>query len=97
MTDYVISEEQLSAIELVLKFAGVTIKRNVLLSEIRSRPLSDELAKERENVLGDLKKDLKTRFIPSCNQWSKGRNSGLIECCNIIDESLRSGSRECPR
>jgi len=48
MTDYVISDEQLSAIELVLKFAGVTIKRNVLLSEIRSRPLSDELAKELE-------------------------------------------------
>ena len=45
---------------------------------------------ERETVLNELKKDLKTRFIPSNNQWSKGRNSGLIECCNIIDESLRT-------
>jgi hypothetical protein len=29
---------------------------------------------------------LESRFIPSSNEWSKGRNSGLIECCNIIDE-----------
>ena len=34
----------------------------------------------------ELKKDLKTRFVSSNNQWCKGRNSGLIECCNIIDE-----------
>jgi hypothetical protein len=40
-------------------------------------------------ALENLEADLKTRFIFSTNQWSKGRNSGLIECCNIIDESLR--------
>ena len=40
----------------------------------------------RNKVLDELKKDLKTRFVSSSNQWSKGRNSGLIECCNIIDE-----------
>lgn len=44
---------------------------------------------EREKAFEELKDDLKTRFIASSNQWSKGRNSGLIECCNIIDESLR--------
>jgi hypothetical protein len=49
---------------------------------------------ERENALKELKKDLQTRFISSNNQWSKGRNSGLIECCNIIDESLRAGKEE---
>lgn len=43
-----------------------------------------------EKVLEDLKADLKTRFVSSSNQWCKGRNSGLIECCNIIDESLRA-------
>jgi len=48
---------------------------------------------ERERVLGNLKKDLKTRFIPQTNQWSKGRNSGLLECCNIIDETLRGEQR----
>ncbi|MDD3019868.1 MAG: hypothetical protein PHX61_02665 [Alphaproteobacteria bacterium] len=45
----------------------------------------------REKVLEELKTDLKTRFISSSNQWSKGRNSGLLECCNIINESLRQG------
>ena len=49
---------------------------------------------EREKVLDELREDLKTRFIPSSNQWSKGRNSGLIECCNIIDESLRKKDGE---
>jgi hypothetical protein len=44
---------------------------------------------EREKAFEKLKDDLKTRFISSGNQWSKGRNSGLLECCNIIDESLR--------
>ena len=37
-------------------------------------------------VLDELRADLETRFISSSNNWSKGRNSGLIECCNIIDE-----------
>jgi len=54
MTDFVISEEQLSAIEMGLKMGGITVKRNVLLTEIRSRPLSDELKKERERVLCEL-------------------------------------------
>lgn len=40
----------------------------------------------REDFCEGLKKDLESRFIPSSNEWSKGRNSGLIECCNIIDE-----------
>lgn len=42
----------------------------------------------RNKVLKAFKKELQTRFISSSNQWSKGRNSGLLECCNIIDESL---------
>ena len=50
MTDYVISEEQLSAITIVLKHSGVPTERNVLLTEIRSRPLSDELKKEWERI-----------------------------------------------
>ena len=45
-----------------------------------------------DTVLDELKRDLKTRFISSSNQWSKGRNSGLIECCNIIDEHRQAGS-----
>jgi len=80
-------------------YSAYTIEKEpcVLPCVDRLNLLSDELAKERENVLGDLKKDLKTRFIASSNQWSTGRNSGLIECCNIIDDTLRSESRECPR
>jgi hypothetical protein len=46
---------------------------------------------QREKVLDELKGDLKTRFVSSSNQWSKGRNSGLIECCNIIDEYIKAG------
>lgn len=53
-----------------------------------------ERAAKSEAVLDELKKDLKTRFIPSNNQWSKGRNSGLIECCNIIDELRQAKERE---
>jgi hypothetical protein len=44
---------------------------------------------ERETVLDELKRDLKTRFVSSDSQWGRGRNSGLLECCNIIDEYLR--------
>jgi hypothetical protein len=45
---------------------------------------------ERDKVLDELKKDLQTRFVSSSNSWSKGRNSGLIECDNIIDEHRQS-------
>ncbi len=51
-------------------------------------------AEVNRRVLQNLKKDLESRFIPSSNQWSKGRNSGLLECCNIIDESLRLAQPE---
>ena len=57
------------------------------------RELEDALKAEREKVLWELREDLQTRFISSSNRWSKGRNSGLIVCCNIIDESLR-GEKE---
>ena len=53
MTDFVISEEQLSAIEMGLKMGGITVKRNVLLTEIRSRPLSDELESAYKNGFND--------------------------------------------
>jgi hypothetical protein len=49
---------------------------------------------EREKVLEELKKDLRTRFVSSDSQWSRGRNSGLLECCNIIDEGLRKGGEQ---
>ena len=48
----------------------------------------------RDKVLKGLKKDLQGRFIPLNNQWSKGRNSGLRECCNIIDEYLTTPTPE---
>ena len=51
---FIISEEQLSAIEMGLKMGGITVKRNVLLTEIRSRPLSEELKKEREKLVVEM-------------------------------------------
>jgi hypothetical protein len=51
--------------------------------------ITEHDAQIRNGILDELTSDLKTRFISSSNQWSKGRNSGLIECCNII-ESLRN-------
>jgi len=36
--EYIITEPQLAAIEIILKRVGVPMKRNVLLTEIRSRP-----------------------------------------------------------
>ena len=74
---------------------------NLLVDKPDSRPApsplhnSDEIWKKkieeatRNATLDALKKDLQTRFIPSTNQWSKVWNSGLLECCNIIDESLQ--------
>lgn len=44
-------------------------------------------------ALKKLKMDLQSRFISSTNQWSKGRNSGLLECCNIIDVLLGKGGK----
>lgn len=59
--------------------------------ETHHQEIKEEAAAQaREDVLKELKEDLKSRFISSTNQWSKGRNSGLLECCNIIDDSLRS-------
>jgi len=48
-----------------------------------------EIQSRRDKVLDELKRDLKTRFVSSDSQWGRGRNSGLLECCNIIDEYLR--------
>jgi hypothetical protein len=52
----------------------------------QAKELADIRQAERGKVLDELKRDLKTRFVSSSNPWSKGRNSGLLECCNIIDE-----------
>jgi hypothetical protein len=45
-------------------------------------------------VLKKLKTDLETRFVSSSNQWARGRNSGLIECCNIIDDYLQQQEQQ---
>ena len=50
---------------------------------------------ERDKVLDELKRDLKTRFVSSDNQWGRGRNSGLLECCNIIGEYLKYEDLPC--
>ena len=60
---------------------------NIFTLDVISNPQA-----EWDEVLEALKKDLQTRFISSSNQWSKGRNSGLLECCNIIDELRQAGS-----
>jgi len=58
---------------------------NAMEDIFRSHPHQSE----REKVLDELKRDLKTRFVSSDSQWGRGRNSGLLECCNIIGEYLR--------
>jgi hypothetical protein len=55
-----------------------------ILKDVLAHPYNPQA--EREKMLEALKKDLQTRFISSGNQWSRGRNSGLNECYNIIDE-----------
>ncbi|MCK9591359.1 MAG: hypothetical protein M0Q91_05050 [Methanoregula sp.] len=60
---------------------------------------SHSTASNADKVLEKLNRDLKTRFVSSSNQWSRGRNSGLLECCNIIDEYLeqfRTRTQEQP-
>jgi len=54
MTDFVITGEQLNAFEHLMGFK----------SEIRSRPLSDELKKERERMLDIILGWLNTYYIP---------------------------------
>jgi hypothetical protein len=75
---YIIDEEELQFIE---KRCEIFL----LARTIRSHPYQSD----RDKAMDELKEDLKTRFVSSSNQWSKGRNSGLLECCNIIDEYLR--------
>jgi len=65
---------------------AINVNEMLDIIDFASYPHSN--ATERDKVLKALKKDLQSRFIPSNNQWSKGRNSGLLECCNIIDEYL---------
>jgi len=84
MNQYIITEEELDEWE-----AGGMCwsEEKDMQRGIRSRPYQNE----RDKVLEALKKDLQTRIISSSNQWSKGRNSGLLECCNIIDELRQAG------
>ena len=84
MIDFVISEDKLSAIEIILKQAGIQIKRNVLLSEIRSRPLPEELKKERDRVIKHLEEFTWLRY-------SENRicEKGMDEHCEIRSEIKR--------
>jgi hypothetical protein len=64
---YVITEDQLFAIMNVSKQGGISIKRNVLLSEIRSHPLSDEhvwMTPEEEEK--KIRKDERERVLSEC-------------------------------
>ena len=67
----------------------LVVRDRINVIKTRSHPYQSE----RDKVLDELKRDLKTRFISSSNQWSKGRNSGLIECCSIIDELRQAGEQ----
>jgi hypothetical protein len=68
MTDYVISEEQLcmwendiDVIEGEFGCSGDPPNKNLsIISHIRSRPLSEELKKERERVLDEISQSLTT-------------------------------------
>ena len=54
MTDFVISEDWLQRMDNSPMLSVMQIRD--LFAEARSRPLSDELKKEREGVLGELQK-----------------------------------------
>jgi len=105
MNQYIITEEELSNMIFgEIKGRCADRLRQFTADKIRSRPYNpregmvwmtseEEETRirqaERETVLDELKRDLKTRFVSSDSQWGRGRNSGLLECCNIIDEYLR--------
>ena len=74
MTDFVITGEQLNAFEHLMGFK----------SEIRSRPLSDELKKERERVIKHLEEFTWLRY-------SENRicEKGMDEHCEIRSEIKR--------
>ena len=86
MIDFVISEDKLSAIEIILKQAGIQIKRNVLLSEIRSRKLSEELKKERNKLVVEM-----LSAIPN-EGMSVWEERGYLKFIN----SFRSDTVMCP-
>ena len=99
MSDFVISEDKLSAIEIILKQAGIQIKRNVLLTEIRSRKLSTELETAYRHGFNDgqaegLPEALKAereRMIKSILTWIRF-DDGMIRISAFKEylESLRS-------
>jgi len=99
MTSFVITEDQLLTIEMVLKQSGITIKRNVLLSEIRSCTLFDVLSRERERILTPLLKlckdaelDNKKRCddgVDNISSFQLRARQGAFERCGIwIEETL---------
>jgi len=89
--EYIITESKL------VKLQGAFHKQSIIdffdiINQVFDTPR--RATPERDKVLKELKKDLQSRFISSINQWSKGRNSGLLECCNIIDEYLTTFAPE---
>ena len=85
-----ISEKQLYALMQGWTHTNILDKKPILQTVCDQSYATHTTTQSERNVLNDLKDDLKTRFISSSNQWSKGRNSGLLECCNIIDDYLRT-------
>ena len=75
MTDYIISEEHIASIERRL---------GIILSGPRSRPLSDELKKERDSTLNEFMTAIEFRF----DDTNRGR--GVVGTIRGIKESLRS-------
>jgi len=80
-----------SLIERVTGYRTEEGMNDMLLSIEKRLGFHPSAAIERDKMLKALKKDLQTRFISSGNPWSRGRNSGLLECCNIIDELRQAG------
>ena len=101
MTDepmYVISESQ-------LKYAGLMHLFPETLKDVYSRPLSDELAKERERVLNEVFSSMDIFFgdIPMDSniiKWAVSKQDSFVTAamaCYLHSRKLRSESRECPR
>ena len=85
--EYIITEPQLAAIEIVLKQAGIPMKRNVLLTEIRSRP------HPAPEITHELRNELLCEAITALNSES-GFDYHVRDWLAIHDAAIERKARE---
>ena len=95
MNQYIIDENQLSAIEMILKQSGIIIKRNVLLSEIRNNVYNPHFAciehKVWKHCPEQIRKDEREKMLKVLREQHDVFQSELDDEDNPFSISYRQG------